>query len=94
MFALESKRKTTDGTPTDAAIAVHLLDVDLIISADKNFVSIANRCHDEAPIDIGRAFLIHAGDTGIDQLFDFISAASSSAVEARMDSLLNRCRGH
>lgn len=75
MFALQSERKTTDGTPTDAAIAVHLPDVDLIVSADKNFVSIANRCHDEASFSIGRGFLIQAGKNGIDQLFEFISAA-------------------
>jgi hypothetical protein len=75
MYALQSERKTTDGTPTDAAIAVHLRDVDLIISADKNFVSMVNRCQDEAPFDMGRAFLIQAGKDGVDQLFDFVSNA-------------------
>jgi hypothetical protein len=73
MFALQSERKTTDGTPTDSSIAVHLPDVDLIVSADKNFVHMANRCHDEAPINIGKALLIQSGSEGIDQLFKYMS---------------------
>jgi hypothetical protein len=45
---------------------------------NKNFVSIANRCHDEAPFeDMGRAFLIQAGKNGIEQLFQFLSAAGN-----------------
>jgi hypothetical protein len=83
MFALQSEHKTTDGTPTDAAIAVHLPDVDLIISADKNFVSIANRCQDEAPVKMGRAFLIQGGEDGIKQLFEFIEAAGGTARKLR-----------
>ena len=77
MFALQSERKTTDGTPTDAAIAVHLMDVDVIVSADKNFVFMANRMHDEAPFSMGRAFPIESGRGGIEQLFQFISTANN-----------------
>lgn len=75
MFVLQSERKITDGTPTDAAIAVHLPDVDLIVSADKNFVSMANRCNVESPTKIGSAFLVQGGDTGIQQLFELISSS-------------------
>jgi hypothetical protein len=77
MFALQSEHKTTNGTPTDAAIAVHLTDVDMIISADKNFVSMANRCYEEAPFGMGRGFLIEAGKSGIERLFEFISKVRS-----------------
>lgn len=79
MFALQSERKTTNGTPTDAAIAVHLADVDSIISADKNFVAMANRCHEEAPFGLGRAFLIQAGNQGVEQLFEYIANTDGSA---------------
>jgi hypothetical protein len=77
MFALQSERKTTDGTPVDAAIAVNLVDVDVIVSADKNFVYMANRIHNEAPMDVGRAFLIQSGRDGVEQLFQFISDAKT-----------------
>jgi len=84
MFAQQSERKTTDGTPVDAAIAVHLPDVDVIVSADKNFVTMANRCSNEAPTRLGRALLIRGGAIGVRDLLDFIathlSVNSASAI--------------
>lgn len=77
MFALQSEKKITDGTPTDAAIAVHAVDVDLIVSADKNFVSMVNRCNDEAPFKMGRGLLVQSGRSGVEQLFNFISNAGA-----------------
>jgi hypothetical protein len=81
MYALQSERKTTDGTPTDASIAVHLPDVDFIVSADKNFVSMANRCHEEGPSISGKGFLISGGEKGIEQLFEFIQNSGESKKE-------------
>lgn len=82
MFALQSERKTTDGTPVDAAIAVHLADVDLIVSADKNFVAMANRCSEEAPSKLGRARLIQGGAIGIAELLEFIAGAGNNRKRA------------
>ena len=73
IYALQGDRKVTDGNPVDSAIGVHLVDVDFVISADKTFVSIVNRCHEEAPFSTASALLINAGNTGIDQLFQMIS---------------------
>lgn len=73
IYCLQSDRKITDGNPTDAAIGIHLVDIDFLVSADKNFVSILNQCRDEAPFKTGSACLIGAGIGGIDQLFQLMS---------------------
>jgi hypothetical protein len=73
IYCLQSDRKITDGNPTDAAIGIHLVDIDYLVSADKNFVSILNQCRDEASFKTGSACLIGAGIEGIDQLFEFMS---------------------
>lgn len=72
-FVLQSERKVTDGNPMDASIGVHLVDVDFVVSADRNFVSIVNQCRQDAPFRTANPFLISAGKTGIDQLFQIIS---------------------
>lgn len=53
IYFLQSERKVTDGNPYDSAIAVHLIDVDIFVSADKNFVSMVNQIQDEAPFRTG-----------------------------------------
>lgn len=86
MFALQSERRTTDGTPVDAAIAVHLADVDVIVSADKNFVAMANRCSNEAPSRLGRALLIRGGAIGIAELLEFVVAAEQNSSPSATNS--------
>ena len=73
LYVLQSERKVTNGNPTDSAIATHLYDVDIFISADKNFVTMANRIQDEAPFKTAHGFLISAGKDGMDQLFNMLS---------------------
>lgn len=72
-YILQSQRKVTDGNPVDCAIATHLVDVDIMVSADKNFISMAKQCKDEAPFSLATAYLIESGKKGIDQLFQKIS---------------------
>ncbi len=72
IFAMQSDRKVTDGNPVDATISVHLVDVDFVISADRNFVSMIKRCHAEAPFKTSDAFLIRGGNAGVDDLFQLI----------------------
>ena len=73
IYALQADRKVTPGNPIDSAIGVHLVDVDFVASADKNFVSIINQCQKEAPFKMANAFLISGGKLGIDQLFEKIA---------------------
>ncbi|BEP62334.1 hypothetical protein GmRootV213_28880 [Variovorax sp. V213] len=54
--------KVTDGTPADAQLGTYLVEVDLLLSADKNLVRIAQRCHREAPFPVADAQLVPAND--------------------------------
>lgn len=73
LYALQSERKVTDGNPTDSAIAVHLIDVDYFVSADKNFVGMVNQIRDEAPFRTAHGFLVGSGNEGMKRLFQMFS---------------------
>ena len=79
VYGMQSERKVTDGNPTDSAIATHAVDVDLIASADKNFVAMLNRIQDEAPFKTAHGVLIQAGSAGMDNLLQIVSSASEFA---------------
>lgn len=81
LYVLQSEHKVTNGNPTDSAIATHLYDVDFFISADKNFVAMANKIQGEAPFKTAHGFLISAGKDGMDQLFQIISKRFSYGAE-------------
>ena len=68
IYFLQSKHKVTNGNPADSTISVHLVDTDLIASADKNFVYIVNKIHTSAPFKTARGVLLEAGNDGIDNL--------------------------
>ncbi|MDG9929040.1 MULTISPECIES: hypothetical protein [unclassified Pseudomonas] len=70
---LQAWHKVTNGTPSDSRLATHLLDADVIVSADKNFVRFADRCRVEAPFTIGKPVLIPAARAGVDELLRLIS---------------------
>ena len=76
--ALQSERRVTDGNPVDSAIGVHLTDVDLVVSADRNFVSIVNRCHSEAPFNVAQAYLLKAGEAGVEELLELMKSSSAA----------------
>lgn len=65
--------KVTDGTPCDAQLGTYLVDVDVMLSADKNMVRFAERCRSEAPFALARSQLIPGGQTAIDALLDALS---------------------
>lgn len=73
VYGIQSERKVTDGNPTDSAIATHAVDVDLIVSADKNFVAMLNRIQDDAPCKTAYGVLVQAGRACIDELLHLIS---------------------
>lgn len=74
---LQGWHKVTDGTPVDSQLATHLVEADIFVSADKNFVRFAQRCKEEAPFRVSTAHRIPAGRPGIDELFRLISSKSS-----------------
>jgi len=76
MYFMQSERKVTDGNPTDSAISTHAIDVDLIVSADKNFVAMLNRLQDEAPFRTAHGVLVQAGNAGIEELLQILSSST------------------
>ncbi|QNA98970.1 hypothetical protein [Massilia sp. Se16.2.3] len=60
--------KVTSGTPGDSLLASHLAEVDSVLSADKNFVRFAERCHKEAPFKTATAIKIAAGAATADEI--------------------------
>jgi len=62
--------KVTDGTPCDAQLGSYLVDVDLMLSADKNLVRMAKRCEREAPFTMAHSRAIPAGVDAVGAVMD------------------------
>ena len=84
IYGIQSERKVTDGNPTDSAIAIHAVDVDLIISADRNFVAMLNRIQDEAPFKTANGILIQAGKSGTEELLHMLSDSTMFALSSKI----------
>jgi hypothetical protein len=69
---LQAWSQVTDGTPGDSALAGYLVDADYALSADRNFVRFAERCHSEAPFPTARSQVISGGATGVQDLISFL----------------------
>lgn len=82
-YHLQSFHKVNDGTPMDAQIASYLVDADVVVSADKNFVKIAQRCAQEAPFRVATPSLAPAGAAAVESLIDALRAPKPNA-EARL----------
>lgn len=74
---LQAWHKVTPGTPGDTRLATHLVDADIIISADKNFVRFAERCREDAPFKIGKTLCARANRAGVDDVLQWISKPGS-----------------
>lgn len=70
---LQAWHKVTTGTPGDSRLATHLVDADVIISADKNFVRFAERCRDEGPFLIGKTLRAQSNRAGVDEVLQWVS---------------------
>ncbi|AWM92341.1 hypothetical protein DJ564_16710 [Pseudomonas sp. 31-12] len=70
---LQAWHKITTGTPGDARLAAHLVDADVFISADKNFVQFAERCREEAPFGICKTLRAQGNRAGVDEVLQWIS---------------------
>lgn len=73
IYGMQSERKVTDGNPTDSAISIHAMDVDLLFSADKNFISMLNWLKVEAPFKTAQGILVGAGNAGVEELLHLLS---------------------
>jgi len=60
--------KITDGTPGDCQLGTYLVEVDLMLSADRNFVRFAERCRQEAPFLVGRSIVVPGGHLAIEAI--------------------------
>jgi hypothetical protein len=74
---LQAFHKVTAGTPADAQLSSHLVDVDVVMSADKNFIRFAIKCKEDAPFHTAQPYLVEGGENAIDH------------VKARLESLRN-----
>jgi len=70
---LQRQQRITDGTPVDAQIGTYLLEVDLMLSADKMMVAIAEKCRAEAPFTIAESRKVPGGSACVDCVLDVIS---------------------
>jgi hypothetical protein len=70
---LQAWHKVTSGTPGDSRLATHLIDADVIVSADKNFVRFAERCRTEAPFTVGKTMRVSAERAGVDELLQLLA---------------------
>lgn len=70
---LQTWHKVTEGTPCDAQLGTYLPEADLVVSADKNFIKLVTRCHDEGPIRIAQGYCIPGGSKGVEALLALIA---------------------
>jgi hypothetical protein len=57
---LQRHHRVTDGTPADAQFGSYLVEADLMLTADKVLVNIAERCRKDAPFTIADSRLVKA----------------------------------
>jgi hypothetical protein len=65
---LQAFHKVTTGTPVDSQLSSHLIDVDVVVSADRNFLRFVQKCVDDAPIAVARPLLISGGASAVTEL--------------------------
>jgi hypothetical protein len=75
---LQAFHKVTTGTPTDSALASHLIDVDIVISADRNFIRFAEKCRTDAPFPVALPRQIAGGAAGVNELWTILSQLKAS----------------
>lgn len=74
---MQSFHKITSGTPGDSQLSSHLIDVDVVMSADRNFIRFAEQCRKDAPFTIAQEYLISGGACGVQNVFDHIRKLGS-----------------
>lgn len=65
---LQAYHKVTSGNPVDSQLASNLIDVDLIVSADRNFITFVEKCKKDAPFFVADPYRIAGGTNGVKDL--------------------------
>jgi hypothetical protein len=73
---LQAFHKVTSGNPVDSQLSSHLVDVDVVVSADRNFVRFAEKCRTDAPFKLAQAHLVTGGASAVSELLVFLSKLS------------------
>ena len=71
---LQQFRRVTDGTPVDSQVGSYLLDVDIMLSADKNLVRVAERCRNEAPFSMATSRTVPGGSAAVSAVLGALEA--------------------
>lgn len=81
---LQAFFKVTTGTPVDSQLSSHLVDVDLVVSADRNFVRFAQKCFDDAPFAVAKAVSISGGAQGVTELLKLLRGVGVASDRPQM----------
>ena len=71
---LQQQHKVSDGTPVDTQIGTYLLDADLMLSADRVFVRIANRVREDAPFPVAHSRAVPGGAQAVEAVLDEVTS--------------------
>lgn len=72
---LQAYHKVTSGNPVDSQLASHLIDVDVIVSADRNFIRFVEKCKKDAPFAVAEPYRIAGGEKGVEDLLAKLSSS-------------------
>jgi hypothetical protein len=64
--------KVSAGTPGDAQLATYLLEADVVVSADKNFLRITDAVRPYAQFPLARTKLVAADKEGVAETLEFV----------------------
>lgn len=71
MEYLQRWHKPTSGSPADSLLAVHMLDADYFVTADKNFAKCLEKIHQEAPFKTAMPLRVSGGEAGVSEMLKF-----------------------
>jgi len=71
MEYLQRWHKPTSGSPADSLLAVHMLDADYFVTADKKFARCLEKIHQEAPFKTAKPLQVSAGKAAIAEMLKF-----------------------
>jgi hypothetical protein len=80
---LQAFHKVTPGNPADSQLSSHLVDVDAIVSADRNFVRFTQKCLDDAPFPLAQPYLIPGGANAVVELLAFLREFRTMAPQSQ-----------
>ena len=75
---LQLFHNVTDGTPGDAQLATYLLESDVVVSADKNFIRITEAVRPYAEVPIAKTKRVSADKDGVVETLEFLQAKPAS----------------